>query len=152
MKNVNSKEVSVLVAGPFNEPFDYVLEDKNINLSIGQIVLVPFGKRKTVGIIIGNGTKTISEKKLKTVFQDNGTVTPGNSSGINDGAAALLLTSLEQAEKKTINPLVKKSIYELNSSNIIKDKFTILIVGGSQGANIFNKKLKEFIINITKKK
>ena len=46
-------------------------------------------------------------EKLKTVFQDNGTVTPGNSSGINDGAAALLLTSLEQAEKKTINPLVK---------------------------------------------
>ena len=46
-------------------------------------------------------------EKLKTVFQDNGTVTPGNSSGINDGAAALLLTSLEQAEKKSIKPLVK---------------------------------------------
>ena len=46
-------------------------------------------------------------EKLKTVFQTNGTVTPGNSSGINDGAAALLLTSLEQAEKKRINPLVK---------------------------------------------
>ena len=42
-------------------------------------------------------------EKLKTVFMDNGTVTPGNSSGINDGAAALLLTSLEQAEKKSIN-------------------------------------------------
>ena len=39
-------------------------------------------------------------KKLKTVFKTNGTVTPGNSSGINDGAAALLLTSLEEAEKK----------------------------------------------------
>ena len=50
MKNVNSKEVSVLVSGPFNEPFDYVLEDKNTNLSVGQIVLVPFGKRKIVGI------------------------------------------------------------------------------------------------------
>ena len=46
-------------------------------------------------------------EKLKTVFQDNGTVTPGNSSGINDGAAALLLTSLEQAEKKSIKPLAK---------------------------------------------
>ena len=50
----------------------------------------------------------ISElEKLKTVFQENGTVTPGNSSGINDGAAALLLTSLEEAEKKSIKPLVK---------------------------------------------
>ena len=69
MKNVNSKEVSVLVTGPFNEPFDYIIEDKNISFSIGQIVLVPFGKRKTVGIIIGDGTKTIPEKKLKTVLQ-----------------------------------------------------------------------------------
>ena len=46
-------------------------------------------------------------EKLKTVFQENGTVTPGNSSGINDGAAALLLTTLEEAEKKSIKPLVK---------------------------------------------
>ena len=45
--------------------------------------------------------------KLKTVFKDNGTVTPGNSSGINDGAAALLLTTLEDAKKKSIQPLAK---------------------------------------------
>ena len=46
-------------------------------------------------------------KKLKTVFKENGTVTPGNSSGINDGAAALVLMSREQAEKKSLEPLVK---------------------------------------------
>ena len=46
-------------------------------------------------------------EKLKTVFQDNGSVTAGNSSGINDGAAALLLSSLDLAEKKSIRPLVK---------------------------------------------
>ena len=46
-------------------------------------------------------------EKLNTVFQENGTVTPGNSSGINDGAAALLLTNLEEAEKKSIKPLVR---------------------------------------------
>ena len=46
-------------------------------------------------------------EKLKTVFQNNGTVTPGNSSGINDGAAALLLTTLEEAKKKSIKPLAK---------------------------------------------
>ena len=45
--------------------------------------------------------------KLKTVFKEKGSVTPGNSSGINDGAAALLLTSLEEAEKKSIKPMVK---------------------------------------------
>ncbi|MDB3888460.1 acetyl-CoA C-acetyltransferase [Candidatus Pelagibacter sp.] len=46
-------------------------------------------------------------KKLNAVFKKNGTVTPGNSSGINDGAAALLLTTSEEAEKKSIEPLAK---------------------------------------------
>jgi len=46
-------------------------------------------------------------EKLKAVFLKDGTVTPGNSSGINDGAAALLLTTLEEAKKKSIKPLVK---------------------------------------------
>ena len=54
-----------------------------------------------------NGLELADLKKLKTVFKNNGTVTPGNSSGINDGAAALLLTTLEEAEKKSIKPLAK---------------------------------------------
>ena len=45
--------------------------------------------------------------RLKAVFLKDGTVTPGNSSGINDGAAALLLTTFEEAKKKSIQPLVK---------------------------------------------
>ena len=53
------------------------------------------------------GLELADLKKLKTVFKDNGTVTPGNSSGINDGAAALFLTTLEQAEKRSITPLAK---------------------------------------------
>ena len=53
------------------------------------------------------GLELADLKKLKTVFKENGTVTPGNSSGINDGAAALLLTTLEEAKKKSIKPLVK---------------------------------------------
>ena len=46
-------------------------------------------------------------KKLKTVFKQKGTVTPGNSSGINDGAAATVLMTRKQAELKSIEPLVK---------------------------------------------
>ncbi|MBD1134809.1 acetyl-CoA C-acetyltransferase [Pelagibacterales bacterium SAG-MED47] len=46
-------------------------------------------------------------QKLKSAFKKNGTVTPGNSSGINDGAAALLLTTLHEAEKRSIEPLAK---------------------------------------------
>ena len=53
------------------------------------------------------GLKISDLEKLKTVFKDNGTVTPGNSSGINDGAAALFLTSKEEAEKKSLDPLAK---------------------------------------------
>ena len=45
--------------------------------------------------------------RLKAVFLKDGTVTPGNSSGINDGAAALLLTTFEEAKKRSIQPLVK---------------------------------------------
>ena len=46
-------------------------------------------------------------KKLKTVFKKNGTVTAGNSSGINDGAAATILMSREEAEIRSVEPLVK---------------------------------------------
>ncbi len=51
----------------------------------------------------------------------------------------------------SIYPLVKKHIYELNSSKNKRDKFNLLIVGGSQGAEIFNNNLKDSIVNISKK-
>ncbi len=46
-------------------------------------------------------------KKLKPTFKKNGTVTAGNSSGINDGAAALVLSSLDEVKKKSLKPMVK---------------------------------------------
>ena len=46
-------------------------------------------------------------QKLKTVFKENGTVTAGNSSGINDGAAATILMSRGEAELRSLDPLVK---------------------------------------------
>ncbi len=45
--------------------------------------------------------------ELKTVFKKDGTVTPGNSSGINDGAAAVSLMTFENVKKKKIKPLAK---------------------------------------------
>jgi acetyl-CoA C-acetyltransferase len=45
-------------------------------------------------------------KKLKPAFNKDGTVTAGNASGINDGAAAVTLMSNEEAEKKGIEKLV----------------------------------------------
>ena len=44
--------------------------------------------------------------RLKPVFKKNGTVTAGNSSGINDGAAVVVLMSNEEAINRNLNSLV----------------------------------------------
>ena len=51
-----------------------------------------------------------------------------------------------------INPLVKKKIYECKPLNNYKNKFTLLVVGGSQGANVFDNNLKDLIVKISKRK
>ncbi|MFX0095707.1 MAG: acetyl-CoA C-acyltransferase, partial [Candidatus Hodarchaeota archaeon] len=45
--------------------------------------------------------------KLQPAFKKDGTVTAGNASGINDGAAVLLLMSMEKAEELGLKPLAK---------------------------------------------
>ena len=45
--------------------------------------------------------------KLRAVFKSDGTVTAGNASGINDGAAMLLLMSAKEAQKHNLNALVR---------------------------------------------
>jgi acetyl-CoA C-acetyltransferase len=44
--------------------------------------------------------------RLKPVFQKNGTVTAGNASGLNDGAAAVTLMSSDEADKRELQKLV----------------------------------------------
>jgi len=46
-------------------------------------------------------------EKLKPSFKNNGTVTPGNASGINDGAAAVILMKEKESEKRGIKPLAR---------------------------------------------
>jgi acetyl-CoA C-acetyltransferase len=45
--------------------------------------------------------------KLKPVFRKEGTVTAGNASGLNDGAAAVVLMSLDKANQLGIEPLAR---------------------------------------------
>ncbi|MGN6467504.1 MAG: acetyl-CoA C-acyltransferase, partial [Rhizobiaceae bacterium] len=45
--------------------------------------------------------------KLKPAFDKEGTVTAGNASGINDGAAALVLMSAKEAKKRKLKPLAR---------------------------------------------
>lgn len=51
------------------------------------------------------GTTIDSLKKLRPAFKKDGTVTAGNASGINDGAAALVVMSKEKADELGIKPL-----------------------------------------------
>ena len=68
MKSIKSKEVAVLLIGPFNDTFDYLIEENINKINPGQIVLAPFRQRKVVGIIVSEGSKTVSKSKLKTVI------------------------------------------------------------------------------------
>ena len=53
-------------------------------------------------------TSMESLSKLKPAFKkDGGTVTAGNSSGLNDGAAALLIMSADKANELNLNPLAR---------------------------------------------
>ncbi|PBC33434.1 Acetyl-CoA acetyltransferase [Apis cerana cerana] len=78
-----------------------------------ELVSVPVPQKK------GNPNKIFNEDeeykkvdfvkfaKLNTVFQKNGTITAGNASTLNDGAAALILTTTTVAEKMNLKPLAR---------------------------------------------
>ena len=57
------------------------------------------------------GTTKDALAKLKPAFKKDGTVTAGNASGINDGAACVLLMSEEKAKEKGIEPLATIKSY-----------------------------------------
>ena len=54
-----------------------------------------------------HGTTTDTLSKLRPAFVKDGTVTAGNASGINDGAAALVLMTADEAKKRGIEPLAR---------------------------------------------
>jgi acetyl-CoA C-acetyltransferase len=56
---------------------------------------------------IRHGTTIDALTKLKPAFSKDGSVTAGNASGINDGAAALVLMTAKEAEKRGLTPLAR---------------------------------------------
>jgi len=78
-----------------------------------EIVAVPVPQRKGEPLLVDKDerprrdTSLESLAKLKPAFRKDGSVTAGNSSGLNDGAAALLLTSAEKAKALGLKPLVR---------------------------------------------
>jgi acetyl-CoA C-acetyltransferase len=49
--------------------------------------------------------------KLRPAFSKDGTVTAGNASGLNDGAAAVVLMTAEEAERRGVEPLARIASY-----------------------------------------
>ena len=60
---------------------------------------------------IRHGANIESMQKLRPAFTRDGSVTAANASGINDGAAAVLLMSADDAEKRGIEPLARIASY-----------------------------------------
>jgi acetyl-CoA C-acetyltransferase len=58
-----------------------------------------------------HGTTAESLGKLRPAFAKEGTVTPGNASGINDGAAAVIVTSAARAKALGLTPLCRIAAY-----------------------------------------
>ena len=54
-----------------------------------------------------DGTTAESLGKLRTAFSKDGTVTAGNASGLNDGAAAVVMMRADEAERRGITPLAR---------------------------------------------
>lgn len=74
--------------------------------------IVPVEIKTKKGIVVVDedegprpGTTTETLKKLKPVFKENGIVTAGNASGINDGASAVVLMSEQKAKELGLSPI-----------------------------------------------
>lgn len=70
---------------------------------------VPAGKGKKIVVTTDEhpreDTSPESLSRLKPAFQEDGSVTAGNSSGLNDGASAIILMSEEKAKERGLKPL-----------------------------------------------
>jgi len=80
--------------------------------------IVPFTIKTRKGDIVveddeyvRHGASLESMQKLRPAFAKDGSVTAGNASGINDGAAGVLLMTAEEAEKRGIEPLARIAAY-----------------------------------------
>ncbi len=78
-----------------------------------EIIPVPVPQKKGEALLVTTDerprrdTSMEALAKLKPAFRPGGTVTAGNSSGLNDGAAAVLLMSREKAEELGLRPMAR---------------------------------------------
>jgi len=102
-----------------------------------EIISVEIPQRKKDSIIfskdefIKNGTSLEILSKLRTAFkQEGGTVTAGNASGLNDGAAAMLLASDKGVKENKLTPIAK-----IISSAVVGVEPRIMGIGPVEASN-----------------
>ncbi len=107
-----------------------------------EIVPVIIPKRKADPIVfehdefVKGNTNLEVLSKLRTAFKkDGGTVTAGNASGLNDGAAAMLLASDSGVKENNLNPIAK-----IISSAVVGVEPRIMGIGPVEASNIALKK------------
>ena len=106
--NITREELDAFSANSQQKAVKAILEGKFKD----EIVSVKIKTKKETIIVDQDesprvGITTDSLKKLRPAFKKDGIVTAGNSSGINDGAAAVILVSEDKLKELQINPMAE---------------------------------------------
>ncbi|MBN1219106.1 MAG: thiolase family protein [Anaerolineae bacterium] len=100
------RAVAAIEAGRFkNEIIPIVVPQRKGNPVVVDTDEHPRYRRENGHYVLDTSLEVLA--KLRPAFRQGGTVTAGNSSGINDGAAALLLMSREKADELGLKPMVR---------------------------------------------
>ncbi len=145
----------ILLPNIFNYPFTY---ESEINLKLGEFVLVPFGKSKITGVVWDEFEKNVNKKfKIKSIFKKLD-VTPLKKDTINflnwfaeynlipkGMALKLVLLSSNATEK------MEKKFYEPYNNKIKKNSFTLSInqIKSLEKMSYSNKKFRVHVLQGT---
>ena len=100
------RAINAINAGKFNdEIIEISISQRKGDTIIFDTDEYPRYRQENGRLILNTSIEKLSE--LKPAFRKGGTVTAGNSSGINDGAAAILMMSKEKAEELKLKPIAR---------------------------------------------
>ena len=117
--NLSREEQDELATASQNKAEKAIAEGKFAN----EIVPVEIPQRKKDPIIfdtdefVRNGVTVEGLAKVRPAFKKDGTVTAANASGINDGAAAVIVASKEAVEKYNLKPMAKIVSYAYHGTD-----------------------------------
>jgi len=117
--NLTREEQDELATGSQNKAEKAIAEGKFAD----EIVAVEIPQRKKDPIIfdtdefVRNGVTVESLAKVRPAFKKDGSVTAANASGINDGAAAVIVASKEAVEKYNLKPMAKIVSYAYHGTD-----------------------------------